>query len=266
MEQIKLSFPNHHRPPEEMLSAAAFASPTFSVIHRESNTSPHHEAPIQPTHHTSTNPDDGDTYRSEDVYHDPLNVAAGIWIGAADNFSQPSPVDGVAFEDSRLDSFPLSLYDSATGSLLDHEYRHLLGATSPFLVNEGHSLDAAMSSDLACNMSSEATLNPVTRIAPAMVSSTMQTEVATQPMDAPSYNPGTSRRSKRSNTAAKQLQRHRRHRQPSQAEMNSCTTDRSRRALRVWYKRYNELVEYKRQHGDCNVPQKYKANPVLGIW
>merc|ERR1719148_395596 len=33
-----------------------------------------------------------------------------------------------------------------------------------------------------------------------------------------------------------------------------------------WETRYEELVEYKRLNGDCNVPQLYKANPQLGKW
>ena len=33
-----------------------------------------------------------------------------------------------------------------------------------------------------------------------------------------------------------------------------------------WWARFEELEEYKREIGDCNVPQKYKANPQLGIW
>ena len=30
--------------------------------------------------------------------------------------------------------------------------------------------------------------------------------------------------------------------------------------------RYGELQEYRNHHGDCVVPQGYKANPQLGIW
>ena len=33
-----------------------------------------------------------------------------------------------------------------------------------------------------------------------------------------------------------------------------------------WWKRFAELEEYKQEHGDCNVPYKYKANPQLGNW
>ena len=33
-----------------------------------------------------------------------------------------------------------------------------------------------------------------------------------------------------------------------------------------WEVRFQQLVEYKRVHGDCNVPQRYKANPQLGTW
>ena len=33
-----------------------------------------------------------------------------------------------------------------------------------------------------------------------------------------------------------------------------------------WDSRYEELVEYKRLHGNCNVPQGYKPNVPLGRW
>ena len=33
-----------------------------------------------------------------------------------------------------------------------------------------------------------------------------------------------------------------------------------------WNKRYNELVEYKRQTGHCKVPKRFKANQALGCW
>ena len=34
----------------------------------------------------------------------------------------------------------------------------------------------------------------------------------------------------------------------------------------VWKTRYDELVAYKAEHGDCNVPQNYEANKTLGHW
>jgi len=33
-----------------------------------------------------------------------------------------------------------------------------------------------------------------------------------------------------------------------------------------WMERFLELKEYHDQHGNCNVPQKYKVNPSLGRW
>ena len=33
-----------------------------------------------------------------------------------------------------------------------------------------------------------------------------------------------------------------------------------------WEIRFQQLVEYKRVHGDCNVPQSYNTNPQLGTW
>jgi len=33
-----------------------------------------------------------------------------------------------------------------------------------------------------------------------------------------------------------------------------------------WQKHYQELKDYKGQHGNCNVPARYAANRRLGIW
>lgn len=33
-----------------------------------------------------------------------------------------------------------------------------------------------------------------------------------------------------------------------------------------WYERYQELCQYKEEHGDCLVPQHYESNPQLGMW
>ena len=33
-----------------------------------------------------------------------------------------------------------------------------------------------------------------------------------------------------------------------------------------WEERYEQLVEYKEEHGDTRVPQKYEPNPALGRW
>ena len=60
--------------------------------------------------------------------------------------------------------------------------------------------------------------------------------------------------------------RRRLRREPSTAEITACTTRRAREALRVWYERYNELVEYRDKYGDTNVPQKYAPNNALGVW
>eukprot|EP00957_Ditylum_brightwellii_P161104 12266220-Ditylum_brightwellii.AAC.1 len=33
-----------------------------------------------------------------------------------------------------------------------------------------------------------------------------------------------------------------------------------------WDRHYQELLEYKEQHGDCRVPQRYQPNQPLGVW
>jgi hypothetical protein len=35
---------------------------------------------------------------------------------------------------------------------------------------------------------------------------------------------------------------------------------------RKWWKRFGELEDYKKEHGDCNVPQSYDKNRQLGSW
>lgn len=34
----------------------------------------------------------------------------------------------------------------------------------------------------------------------------------------------------------------------------------------VWWERYDELLEYRNEFGDCNVPSRYKKNHQLAIW
>ncbi|KAL7575705.1 hypothetical protein ACA910_011521 [Epithemia clementina (nom. ined.)] len=52
----------------------------------------------------------------------------------------------------------------------------------------------------------------------------------------------------------------------SSEELNECRTSRDRDALLSFYDRLNELVHYKAEYGDCNVPQKYADNKKLGSW
>jgi len=40
----------------------------------------------------------------------------------------------------------------------------------------------------------------------------------------------------------------------------------SKRDNGAWERKYNELKEFKNKEGHCNIPQKYKKNPSLGIW
>ena len=35
---------------------------------------------------------------------------------------------------------------------------------------------------------------------------------------------------------------------------------------KYWEQKFKELEEYKEEHGDCNVPQRYPDNPPLGRW
>lgn len=51
---------------------------------------------------------------------------------------------------------------------------------------------------------------------------------------------------------------------PTEQELNEVTTQRSRNALFSWYERLRDLHNYKNEHGDCSVPQKYAPNFALG--
>lgn len=53
---------------------------------------------------------------------------------------------------------------------------------------------------------------------------------------------------------------------PSALELSELKTARARGALKSWYRRLNELYNFKLMHGHCDVPQKYPENRCLGIW
>ncbi|KAL7491914.1 hypothetical protein ACHAWT_001353 [Skeletonema menzelii] len=36
--------------------------------------------------------------------------------------------------------------------------------------------------------------------------------------------------------------------------------------LTLWDQKFDELLDFKKQQGHCNVPQKYAPNPELGVW
>jgi Helicase associated domain len=56
-----------------------------------------------------------------------------------------------------------------------------------------------------------------------------------------------------------------RRRVASPSELEAAETERARSAVITWYERFNELIDYCEIYNDCNVPQKYPANPKLGI-
>jgi hypothetical protein len=51
---------------------------------------------------------------------------------------------------------------------------------------------------------------------------------------------------------------------PTEEELREAKTSREMADLTNWYLRLNELIEYKNEHGDCDVPQKYSPNAALG--
>ena len=52
----------------------------------------------------------------------------------------------------------------------------------------------------------------------------------------------------------------------SKLERIGALEDRAAYLDEKWWKRYKELLEYKRRYGDCLVPGGYKKNPSLGKW
>jgi hypothetical protein len=40
----------------------------------------------------------------------------------------------------------------------------------------------------------------------------------------------------------------------------------ARRPKRNWNESFQALVDYKKQHGNCNVPNRYKEDRALGQW
>lgn len=55
-------------------------------------------------------------------------------------------------------------------------------------------------------------------------------------------------------------------REPTEEELEEAKSPRGKEALRTWYARYNELLDYWSEHGHCLVPQKYPPNEKLGVW
>ena len=47
---------------------------------------------------------------------------------------------------------------------------------------------------------------------------------------------------------------------------HGVSTNKMSKRSNGWNERYNELVQYKRVHGNCNVPSGYRLNPALSQW
>jgi Helicase associated domain len=54
--------------------------------------------------------------------------------------------------------------------------------------------------------------------------------------------------------------------QSGASEVKSSSNIRKTRTVRTWDESFQLLVKYKEKQGDCNVPQKYKQDPILGRW
>lgn len=239
----------HVYQPVEAL-AAYYTSPTFSQIHRESLTPNGNSAANQLTN-TPVEPE----FYIQHNWHDPFNAAATIWARAP-GILQTSPGDGIS--DPRcLDSFPFSIHAAADGSFWENGYPHLLRST-PFLVDEGNS-SVVPPSDRPPSISTGTTFTPQAQVIPTTVTGNQQQKMTVGFKTSQDRKPAR-RRMKKSKHVRKP------YRKPSPAELARCETGRKSSALEVFYQRINELVDYKLETGDCNVPQKYEPNRALGVW
>mmetsp|Transcript_15872 Transcript_15872/g.23740 ORF Transcript_15872/g.23740 Transcript_15872/m.23740 type:complete len:308 (+) Transcript_15872:117-1040(+) len=50
------------------------------------------------------------------------------------------------------------------------------------------------------------------------------------------------------------------------SELNKLSFPWTTRSEQLWQERINDLMEYKRKHGDCMVPRKYPPNEQLAAW
>jgi hypothetical protein len=50
------------------------------------------------------------------------------------------------------------------------------------------------------------------------------------------------------------------------AEVATAGSVRAKAAIVTWYDRLDDLRRFRKEFGDCNVPQKYEPNRALGIW
>lgn len=233
---------------EPRYPAAAFASPTFSQIHRESLFSPqqtaHFRSPTRP-HPVA----EGEEKRAYDdgqhlEHHDPYLRLAGP------SFEEPQ-----SWLDFTSNEHPL-----------DH---HLEVEHGPgFFVDESLPPEAAPPLHEA-----QYEVLPSEALAPEDPSGRpragrIHMHIPGKPRKSvPRRNSERGRSARRGSLSLSAAARQRfHHRGPSSAEIESCSTNRAREALNVWYQRYNELVDYRSEHGDCNVPQKYEPNTALGIW
>ncbi|CAJ1965209.1 unnamed protein product [Cylindrotheca closterium] len=73
-------------------------------------------------------------------------------------------------------------------------------------------------------------------------------------------------RGARRQTATPQIRGNHVHQSPTATELEEATTNRAQKAVRSWYQRFNELVDYTNKFGDTAVPQQYEDNHALGIW
>ena len=260
--------------------AAAFASPTVSEIYRESFTTPRQTAQVE---HARRRLETEDDQKRSHHDHDPLNHVTTAdphsWMGMGVAASYDHDDPGLFLEDTkmesahRFDAFPLGIHDQPASVLdyAEHDRLHFFQdfAMAPPLAHarEVASPEEGIPTEESGN---DYPIDAPVEGAPLVVRFPQQegARAAARRRLRTDRDRTMGRGHRRASDHARTpSQRHNsNHRRPSHHEMESCTTKRSMEALKVWYQRYNELVDYREEHGDCNVPQKYEANSALGIW
>eukprot|EP00977_Amphora_coffeiformis_P023995 scaffold14974_cov195-Amphora_coffeaeformis.AAC.2 len=271
--------PRHHRHSEHVpratAASAAFASPTISQIHRESFTSPRQTAQVEHARRRLETEDDRKR-SSHDL--DPLsNVAtdANVWMGmGAASYDHDDP--SLYLEDTTMDSahrfdyFPHGIHDYPDSALDYHDRLFFPEFSEAPPLAQAREVagpeEAPLEESVIDSPNDDSTDAPVEGA--RLIVRFPQLEATAAAVRSRRRTGRTLGRSnRRTDSAPTPSQRHNaNHRTPSNFEMEQCTTKRSMEALKVWYQRYNELVDYREENGDCNVPQKYEPNTALGIW
>lgn len=249
------------------ISASAFTSPIYSQHQRASFASPQQTDAAR--RRLETDSDGEQKQAAEDAAHDPFsNMNATLRTLSSSYEEDPHYMMGMnAQMNAQMNAHSHAAAFATRGDGDEAAYHPFFedGMVNPLnLQLDGHGY--VMATDDAPDPPADLmNPNPPAMNLPALNLPYAQAQAAPPVGAAPmrmriaASRRGTGRRVTRPPTRLQQ-------RGPSSAEIASCNTRRASQALQTWYDRYNELNEYRRIHGHCNVPQKHAPNAALGIW